>query len=105
MRSHCAFVLHGHYNAAHEDHIHHDNGGTRPFSTSSEATVKLVQAVCNHIYGERLAIDGAFGENSREAAERAMAKAHVEGPISELEAWKQFLRRSGRLGFKLSMQG
>jgi hypothetical protein len=104
MRSHSAFVLHGHYDAAHRDHIHQDNGGTRPFSTSSEATVKLVQAVCNHIYGEDLAIDGDFGENSSQAVQRAMAKAQLDGSITEPEPWKQFLRFSGRLGFRLSLQ-
>jgi hypothetical protein len=104
MRSHCAYILHGHYNAAHEDHIHQDNGGTKPFSISSEATVKLVQAICNHIYGEHLAIDGNFGQNSQEAVARALAKAHVDGAITQAEPWKHFLRRSGGLGFKLSMQ-
>jgi hypothetical protein len=106
IRSHSAYVLHGHYNAAHEDHIHQDNSGSRPFSTSSEATVKLAQAICNHIYGESpaLDIDGDFGEESKDAVRRAMIKADLAGDVFDAEQWNRFLRRSGRLGFVLSVQ-
>ena len=107
MRSHSAFVLHGHFNAAHEDHIHQDNGGTRPFSTSSETTVKLAQAICNHIYGESpaLAIDGGFGDLSKGAVRRAMIKAGLAGDVFDSAQWNRFLLRTGRLGFRLSKQG
>jgi hypothetical protein len=107
MRSHSAFVLHGHFNADHEDHIHQDNGGSRPFTTSSPATVKLVQAVCNHIYSESpaLDIDGGFGELSAGAVRRAMIKAGLAGDVFDPAQWRRFLRRSGRLGFRLSMHG
>ena len=102
MRSRSAFVLHGHFNAAHEDHIHQDNGGPRPFTTGSEATVKLVQAVCNHIYGASLAIDGAFGSKSQAAVTAAMQRVNLAGDISDPAQFKRFLLRSGRLGFELS---
>jgi hypothetical protein len=104
MRSHSAFVLHGFYNAAHEDHIHQDDGGPRPFTTGSEATVKLVQAICRHIYGEPLGIDGDFGGQSQAAVARVLARIDVTGSITEPAAWTTFLRRSGRIGFKASMQ-
>jgi len=103
MRARSAFVLHGHFNAAHEDHIHQDNGGPRPFTTGSEATVKLVQAVCNHIYGASLAIDGAFGQKSQGAAREAMQRVHLAGDIADPVQWTRFLLRSGRLGFDLSI--
>jgi hypothetical protein len=103
MRSRSAFVLHGHFDAAHADHIHQDNGGPRPFTTGSEATVKLVQAVCNHIYGATLAIDGAFGPRSQAAARSAMERVHLAGDIFDPGQWRRFLLRSGRLGFDLSM--
>jgi hypothetical protein len=102
MRSRSAFVLHGHFNADHEDHIHQDNGGPRPFTTGSEATVKLVQAVCNHIHGQSLVIDGAFGPKSQAAATAAMLRVNLAGDIFDPAEFKRFLLRSGRLGFELS---
>jgi hypothetical protein len=104
MRSRSAFVLHGHFDAAHQDHIHQDNGGPRPFTTGSEATVKLVQAICNHIFGHlpRLEIDGAFGPKSQAAARDAMQRVDLAGDITDPGQWKRFLLRSGRLGFELS---
>lgn len=104
MRSHSAYVLHGLYNADHHDHIHQDNGGTRPFSTGSEATVKLVQAICNDIYGERLDTDGDFGDLSSRAVARVLARIQLTGSLADLATWTTFLRRSGRIGFKASMQ-
>lgn len=106
MRSHSAFVLHGEFNAAHRDHIHQDNGGSRPFTTSSEATVKLVQAICNVIFGQSpsLAVDGVFGSKSSEALRKAMTKVDLAGDVFDSGQWTRFLRRSGRLGFRLSVQ-
>ena len=103
MRSRSAFVLHGHFNADHADHIHQDNGGPRPFTTGSEATVKLVQAVCNHIYGQSLAIDGAFGPKSQAAVTAAMQRVNLAGDVFDPAQFKRFLLRSGRLGFQLSV--
>ena len=106
IRSHSAFVLHGEYNADHRDHIHQDNGGARPFTTASEATVKLVQAICNHIFDHspKLTIDGDFGSSSRTAASGAMHKVDLAGDIFDFGQWTRFLLRSGRLGFELSMR-
>ena len=103
MRSRSAFVLHGHFDAAHRDHIHQDNGGPRPFTTGSPATVKLVQAVCNNIYGNSLAIDGAFGPRSQAALTAAMRRVGLDGGVSDPAEFKRFLLRSGRLGFELSV--
>jgi len=105
FRSRSAHVLHGEYNAAHRDHIHHDDGGPFAFTTTSEATVKLVQAVCNDIYGTspRLVVDGDFGSASQTALRDAMQRVHLEGDVSDLVQWRRFLRRTGRLGFRLSL--
>ena len=103
MRSHSAFVLHGLYNLAHEDHDHHDNGGAFPFSTTSEATVKLVQAICKHIFGKTsLATDGDYGSKSKAAVAEAMAELDLPGDIFDPTRWRRFLLRSGRLGFELA---
>jgi hypothetical protein len=105
MRSRSAFVLHGEFEAAHADHIHQDNGGPRSFATSSPATVKLVQANCNHIFDRSpgLAIDGVFGPESQAAARNAMRRVDLAGDIFDPRQWQRLLLRSGRLGFELSM--
>lgn len=104
-RSHSSHVLHGEYDAAHRDHIHQDNGAPRAFNTSSQAVVKLVQAICNEIFGQspRLQVDGGFGPKTREALGQAMAKIDLQGDLSDSSVWTRFLRRSGRLGFTLSV--
>jgi hypothetical protein len=106
LRSRSAFVLHGEYDAAHRDHIHQDNvAATRAFTTGSEAAVKLAQAICKHIYGNTtLVIDGVFGPLSRAAARAAMIRVDLPGDIFDNSQWELFLLRSGRLGFKLSLQ-
>ena len=105
MRSHCAYVLHGLYNQAHEDHLHQDNGGPYGFTTSSEATVKLVQAICREIFRmTEVHPDGDFGSTSRDAARKAMQKVDLAGDINDRTQFKRFLLRSGRLGFELSMK-
>ncbi|WP_157592623.1 hypothetical protein [Solirubrobacter soli] len=102
MRSHSAYLLHGEYNAPHRDHLHSDNGGSFPFDTGSEATVKLVQAICKHIFGNTaLAIDGDYGPKSKAAVAAAMAKLELTGDITNPSQFKRFLMRSGRLGFVL----
>lgn len=106
IRSRSAFVLHGEYDSAHRDHIHQDEiAGTRAFTTGSEASVKLVQAVCKHIYANKdLAIDGGFGDQSKAAARAAMIKVDLPGDIFDNGQWERFLLRSGRLGFELSLK-
>ena len=100
-------MLHGEYNAAHRNRIHQDNGGPRPFTASSEATVKLVQAICNHIFDHspKLTIDGDFGSSSKAAATDAMRKVDLAGDTFDFGRWTRFLLRSGRLGFELSARG
>ena len=102
MRSHSAFLLHGEYNAEHRDHLHSDNGGGFPFDAGSEATVKLVQAICKHIFGSTaLSIDGDFGPKSKAAVNAAMGKLELAGGITDPSQFKRFLMRSGQLGFAL----
>ena len=52
MRSHSAFLLHGHFNDAHATTCTTTMAARPAFSTTSEATVKLVQAICKHIHGK-----------------------------------------------------
>ena len=105
-RSSSSFVLHGEFNAAHEDHIHQDNGGgSIAFQSGSPSTVKLAQAVCNEIFEQspKLRIDGDFGSKTREALQAALQRLHLDGDVDDVDVWRRFLRRSGRLGFKISL--
>jgi hypothetical protein len=106
IRSRSAFVLHGEYDAPHQDHIHQDNVAlTRAFTTGSRAAVTLAQAICKHIYGNaNLVIDGIFGPVSRAAVRDAMVSVDLPGDIFDNSQWYLFLLRSGRLGFELSLQ-
>jgi hypothetical protein len=106
IRSRSAFVLHGEYNAAHQDHIHQDEiAAARAFTTGSEASVKLAQAICKHIYGDAaLAIDGAFGPKSKASVHKAMTKVGLPGDVFDNAQWERFLLSSGRLGFELSLK-
>ena len=106
IRSRSAFVLHGEYDTAHQDHIHQDSvAPTRAFTTGSQAAVKLAQAVCKHIYAKTdLVIDGNFGPRSQAAVREAMITVELPGDIFDNSQWVRFLLRSGRLGFELSLQ-
>ncbi len=104
-RSNCAFVLHGLYNAEHADHYHTDNLTGVAFNRQSEATVKLLQAILNDIYGHtpKLETDGDFGQKSKEAFGQAVEQLQLTGSIDDVNVWRKFLRRSARLGFERSM--
>lgn len=104
-RSNCAFVLHGLFNADHEDHYHTDNLTGVAFNRQSEATVKLTQAILNEIFGTtpKLDTDGDFGEKSQAAFGEALGQLQLTGSIDDVNVWRKFLRRSARLGFVRSM--
>ena len=103
-RSNCAFVLHGLYDNAHRDHFHTDNMTGVAFNRSSEATVKLLQAVLKDIHGHNIDIDGTFGSESSTALTGALVKMNLSGgSIDNVETWRRFLRRSARVGFVRSL--
>jgi hypothetical protein len=100
-RSNSCWVLHGFYNQDHADHIHVDDTTGVGFNNAS-STVKLVQAVLNDIFGERpkLAVDGDYGTKTKNAVDRALVRIQLAGDIRrDVGLWRQFLRRSARLGF------
>jgi hypothetical protein len=106
-RSNSAFVLHGFYNADHENHIHQDTAGRLAFDAGSEANVKLFQAVLNDIFGTmpKLDVDGGFGEKTRTALTKAQQRLGIAGDVTrDVATMQKFLRASGRLGFQLSVQ-
>jgi len=105
-RANSSFVLHGFYNAEHEDHIHQDNMVSIAFDPGSETGVKLVQAVLNTIFAQspRLSVDGNFGTDTKRALANAIARVGLNGPVEQVPIWRKFLRRSGRLGLVLGKE-
>ena len=105
-RANSSFVLHGFYNAEHEDHVHQDNMVSIAFDPNSETGVKLVQAVLNTIYGHspRLDVDGNFGTETKQALATAIQRVGLDGPVEQVPIWRKFLRRSGRLGLALGAE-
>jgi hypothetical protein len=105
MRSNSAYVLHAEFNAAHKDHIHQDNGAMTAFDAGSGTTVKLVQALCNEVFQAEtpLRVDGVFGGKTKTALREALETLQLGTDVTRLVTWRRFLRRSGRLGFRLSV--
>ncbi len=105
LRSSSAYVLHAESNADHQDHLHQDNGAMTAFDASSPTTVKLVQALCNEVFQAepRLGVDGRFGHDTRAAVAEALGTVGLNGDLTSLTTWRRFLRRSARLGFRLSV--
>jgi hypothetical protein len=103
-RSNSAYVLHGHYDADHRDHIHQDDGGALAFRRDSFATVTLVQVLLNDVFGQspELSVDGDFGRRTTGALQSALDKVQLAGSVEDVAVWRKFLRGAGRLGFTLS---
>lgn len=75
LRRYFGTVLTAWYNADHENHIHFDNGvAVAPIRTTAESDTTLVQATCNYLNAESLAIDGAWGPLTDAAYGRLLTK-------------------------------
>jgi Extensin-like protein C-terminus len=71
-------VLTAWYNADHRNHIHFDNGvGVVPLRTGARTDATLVQAACNYLNGESLAIDGAWGPLTEAAYQRLLTRLNM----------------------------
>jgi hypothetical protein len=89
------YVLHYEYNAEHHNHVHVDNeasdGTLSTFSTGSTSQVKMVQAVCNYIYGMGTSIDGDFGDQSEAHSNTVLSWTGMGGRITTSQAhWHRF---------------
>jgi hypothetical protein len=105
-RSVCSYVLHGEHDADHGDHVHQDDSGTLPFQ-NRRSTITLCQAVLNEIHGQspRLVVDGSYGSRTEAALKQALTRLRLRDDPADPVVWQRFLRRSGRLGFVLSVRG
>lgn len=92
LRRHFGTVLDFHYNTAHHDHFHVDDGTGVGFRSGSRSTVLFVQAALNQFYTAGLAVDGVYGPLTRAAL--ADVAGNVNAPADWL-AWLHYVARKG----------
>ncbi|MGH3646931.1 MAG: extensin family protein [Micromonosporaceae bacterium] len=93
-RRYVGTVLTTWYNSAHGNHIHFDNGTAVTYiRTGVRSDTTLVQASCNLLNGESLAIDGQWGPLTDGAYLRLLSKFNMRclSPKSNATHAKQFL--------------
>lgn len=78
LRRYFGTVLTAWYNADHTNHIHFDNGIALPaIRQSAVSDTTFVQATCNYMNGEALAIDGIWGPLTDAAFGRLLTKIRM----------------------------
>lgn len=96
------------YNTAHQDHIHYDNGTAVTYiRTGTRSDVTLVQASCNILNGESLAIDGQWGPLTSAAYDRLLYafRLHCRSPTTNQSHAMIFLSFIVRTGFANTSAG
>lgn len=100
LHLHFAYVLTHHFDAAHRNHIHVDNGisgsGMSRFDPDSRVQNQAVQAICAEIWGRPGEVTGSWAE----------ARHHVAPVLDQLgvrdltkqQTWQAFLRASVQRG-------
>lgn len=92
LRRHFGTVLDFHYNAAHHDHFHLDDGTGVGFRRSSRSLVLFAQQTLNTFHGAGLAVDGVYGPKTRGAL------VAVAGDVTAPASWLAFLAAIARRG-------
>lgn len=101
-RRYVGTVLTHWYNSAHADHIHFDNGvGATYIRSGAKSDTTLVQASCNLLNGESLAVDGVWGSLTQSAYRRLIRKFNMGcyDPRSNASHAKVFLAHIVKHGF------
>ena len=98
MHRHMKWVLGYNYDSAHRDHIHVEVQHTPKYSTTSTSQTKYLQAALTHIYRIPTTIDGIYGNQTKTNTNTALANLGLGGYITTTSVWKEFLRRTGRIG-------
>lgn len=101
-RRHFGTVLTCWYNSAHQNHIHFDNGvSVTSIRTGVRSDTTLIQASCNLINGESLAIDGVWGNLTESAYLRLLGRLNMRcyNPKANTSAARRLLRLIARHGF------
>jgi hypothetical protein len=96
------------YNADHENHIHMDNGTAVTYLRTGVTTdTTLVQASCNFLNGESLAVDGAWGPLTDAAYGRLLTKFNMNclNPKTTTSHAQTFLLYIARHGYANATAG
>jgi hypothetical protein len=101
-------VLHYHDNDIHHNHVHvdntHTNGTYSQFTTTSTTQVKVVQSVCNYIFGLGTSVDGSFGPQTDGHSRTVLSWTGWSGGSRDSQAhWHRFLRAGQRAGHGLAI--
>ena len=102
LRRHFGIVLDYLYNRDHWDHFHIDDSVTTNFSTSSRSKVLFLQGALVNVFGFSVGptgIDGQWGNNTKNAVNKALSKLGISGSISKLSVWKEFLKGTAKEAF------
>lgn len=92
LRKHFGVVLNYHYNAAHRDHFHIDDGSRVGFRTVRSVTL-FMQSVCYYMFGLRFRgnVDGKYGSGTRTAMEEVYRQMGIPLPLNSPAHWTRFL--------------
>jgi len=78
------------FNAAHRDHFHIDDVAPG-FRQNSKSATFFVQNALSFVLGQSIGRDGVFGPQTAAAVGRALNDMGVNGSITNLNVWRQFL--------------
>lgn len=111
MRGRFGTVLGYRYDPAHRDHLHLDDLAPTGFQPERRSNVLFLQLALTHLFGQRVAIDGIIGPETRRAARRllsdtlglapdAAALSRPQALYDRLDAaWPGLLEAATRRGF------
>jgi hypothetical protein len=99
LRRHFGQVLNFDYNADHRDHFHIDAAQPVGLRKNSNAVTFFVQGVLRSVYGLAVAIDGTWGNATADALVQAAATAGMNGSVTSVEDWREFLSLTAARAF------
>ncbi len=104
LRRHFGTVLQYHYDRAHEDHFHLDDGTPVGWNRRSRSRVLYLQAALTHLHGAPVEIDGIYGQETARTTQRILRELGLDGSLEQLGIWKAFLAQSADRGFALALE-
>jgi hypothetical protein len=102
LRKHFGLVLDYCYNQPHWCHFHIDDSASINFSASARSKVLFLQGALINVFGLSVGssgIDGQWGPNIKNALDQALSKLGINGSISNVNVWKQFLTGTAKEAF------
>lgn len=100
LNLHCAYVLSYHFDDAHQNHLHVDNGisgaGMSRFNPESRVQNQSVQEICGAIWGRPGEITGHWADTQQQVGP-VLAELGVRD-LTKQATWQAFLRASVKRG-------